>query len=87
MIHPYHKITCDAVKARDAFLSLHCDGNLNDVVDGVVDLGYDVVHPWLCLFGPPLGSSPGLPAPDDIRILPCYSVFDPVDGSPFRCRK
>ncbi len=46
MIYPYHKITTSAVKARDTFVSLHCDGNLNSVVDGVIDLGYDVVHPW-----------------------------------------
>lgn len=46
MIRPYHKITCDAVKDRGAFLSLHCDGNFNSVIDGVVELGYDVVHPW-----------------------------------------
>ncbi|MCP4642005.1 MAG: hypothetical protein GY851_16300 [bacterium] len=45
-IYPYHKITTDAVKARGAFLSLHSDGNVNSVIDGIVDLGYDVVHPW-----------------------------------------
>jgi uroporphyrinogen decarboxylase len=46
LIHPYHKVTCDAVKARGAFLSLHTDGNITSVLDGVVDLGYDVVHPY-----------------------------------------
>lgn len=46
LIHPYHKITCDTVKARDTFLSVHSDGNVAAVVDGIVDLGYDVVHPW-----------------------------------------
>ncbi len=46
LIYPYHKITCDAVKARGAFLSLHCDGNFLSVLDGVKELGYDVVHPW-----------------------------------------
>ena len=46
LIYPYHKVTADAVKGRGAFLSLHCDGNFMDVVDGVVKLGYDVVHPW-----------------------------------------
>jgi uroporphyrinogen decarboxylase len=46
MIFPYHKITCDAVKQRKAFLSLHSDGNINEVLDGVVKLGYDVVHPF-----------------------------------------
>lgn len=46
LIHPYHKITCEAVRQRGAYLSLHCDGNLSAIVDGVVDLGYQVVHPW-----------------------------------------
>jgi uroporphyrinogen decarboxylase len=46
LIHPYHKITCDAVKARGAYVSLHSDGNVNPVIDGILDLGFDVVHPW-----------------------------------------
>jgi len=46
MIFPYHKTTADAVKQRGAFLSLHSDGNVNSVIDGIQELGYDVVHPW-----------------------------------------
>ena len=46
LIYPYHKITADAVKERGGFLSLHSDGNVNAVLDGIVELGYDVVHPW-----------------------------------------
>jgi len=46
LIHPYHRVTCEAVKARGAHLSLHSDGNVAAVIDGIVDLGYDVVHPW-----------------------------------------
>ena len=46
LIHPYHKTTADAVKATGAFLSLHSDGNVRAVTDGIIDLGYDVVHPW-----------------------------------------
>lgn len=46
LIFPYHKITCDAVKARGALVSLHSDGNTTSVIDGVLQLGYDVVHPW-----------------------------------------
>lgn len=46
MIYPYHKTTCDAVKRRKAFLSVHSDGNISDVLDGIVKLGYDVVHPF-----------------------------------------
>jgi len=39
-------VTTDAVAARGAPASLHCDGNFSEVVDGVVKLGYAVVHPW-----------------------------------------
>ena len=46
LIYPYHKVTCDAVKARGAYVSLHSDGNVNSVIDGILDLGFDVVHPW-----------------------------------------
>lgn len=46
MIHPYHKVVADRVKERGCFLSLHSDGNINAVLPGIVDLGYDVVHPW-----------------------------------------
>jgi len=55
LIYPYHKVTCEAVKARRAFLSLHCDGNFAAVLDGVVKLGYDVVHPWQESAGMDLG--------------------------------
>jgi uroporphyrinogen decarboxylase len=46
LIYPYHKVTADAVKARGGFLSLHSDGNVSSVIDGIMDLGFDVVHPW-----------------------------------------
>jgi uroporphyrinogen decarboxylase len=46
MIFPYHKITCDAVKRKGGYLSLHSDGNINSVLDGIVELGFDVVHPF-----------------------------------------
>lgn len=46
MIYPYHKITCDAVKKRGGYLSLHSDGNVTQVLDGIVELGYNVVHPY-----------------------------------------
>ena len=46
LIYPYHKITCDMVKKRGAFLSLHSDGNVSSVIDGIIKLGYDVVHPY-----------------------------------------
>jgi uroporphyrinogen decarboxylase len=46
LIRPYHEPTCRAVKDRGAYLSLHSDGNNWDVADGIVELGFDVVHPW-----------------------------------------
>ncbi|MCK5129559.1 MAG: hypothetical protein KAQ68_06895 [Clostridiales bacterium] len=46
MIAPNHKKIIDAVHARGAYLSLHSDGNINQVLDGMVELGYDVVHPY-----------------------------------------
>ena len=46
LIFPYHKITCDAVRRRGGYLSLHSDGNISQVLDGVAALGYQVVHPF-----------------------------------------
>ncbi len=46
LIYPAHNVTCEAVKARGANISLHTDGNNMAVVDGIIKLGYDVVHPW-----------------------------------------
>jgi uroporphyrinogen decarboxylase len=46
LIYPYHKTTCQSIKERGAFLSLHSDGNNWDVIDGIVDLGFDVFHPF-----------------------------------------
>ena len=46
LIYPYHKITCDAVKKYGSYLSLHSDGNVSQVLDGIIKLGYDVLHPF-----------------------------------------
>ncbi|MBD3181619.1 hypothetical protein GF312_04950, partial [Candidatus Poribacteria bacterium] len=46
LIYPYHKLTCDAVKDRGVYLSVHSDGNVSQVIDGIIKLGYDVVHPY-----------------------------------------
>lgn len=46
LMYPYHKTICEAVKAKDTFLSLHSDGCIVPALDGIVELGYDVVHPW-----------------------------------------
>jgi len=46
LIYPNHALTCQAVLARSTCLSLHSDGNVNSVMDGIIKLGYQVVHPW-----------------------------------------
>ncbi len=46
LIYPYHRYICEGVKKRGAYVSLHSDGNISSVLDGVVELGYNVVHPW-----------------------------------------
>ncbi len=46
LMFPYHKITCDAVRDRGTYLSLHSDGNVDEVLDGIIELGYQVVHPF-----------------------------------------
>ena len=46
LIFPYHKVTCDAVRQRNAYLSLHSDGNVTQVLDGIVELGFNVLHPY-----------------------------------------
>ena len=46
LMYPYHKIVCDAVKGRGSYLSLHSDGNVSSIIDGIIKLGYDVVHPY-----------------------------------------
>ncbi len=46
MIFPYHKQITSAVAERGAFASLHSDGNITSVLDGIRELGYDVIHPF-----------------------------------------
>lgn len=46
LIKPYHQVTTKAVKSRGAFISLHTDGNNNAAIADIIDLGFDVVHPW-----------------------------------------
>lgn len=46
LIYPHHKGTIDVIKKAGGFVSLHSDGNINSIVPGLVELGFDVVHPW-----------------------------------------
>jgi len=46
LIYPNHEIVCQAVLKRGVPISVHSDGNINSVVDGIIKLGFKVVHPW-----------------------------------------
>ena len=46
LVRPYHKKVAAAVKKRGVFLSLHSDGNVMSVLDGICEIGFDVVHPY-----------------------------------------
>jgi len=46
MIFPYHKAVAEAVQDRGGYVSLHSDGNILPVMDGILEIGYHVVHPW-----------------------------------------
>ncbi len=46
LIRPHVKRVADHVHSRGALVSLHSDGCIADVTDGVAELGIDLVHPW-----------------------------------------
>jgi uroporphyrinogen decarboxylase len=46
IIYPHMKRVVDYVHSRGAFCSLHSDGCIVKVTDGIEKLGLDVVHPW-----------------------------------------
>lgn len=46
LIYPNMKRVVDYVHSRGAFASLHSDGGIMRVADGLVDIGLNVVHPW-----------------------------------------
>ncbi|HOF41349.1 MAG TPA: uroporphyrinogen decarboxylase family protein, partial [Candidatus Hydrogenedentes bacterium] len=45
-IYPSHRTLVEAVRRAGGYIGLHSDGNVEAVVDGIVELGYDLVHPW-----------------------------------------
>lgn len=45
LVYPAEKITTDHARRMGVPLSLHCDGYLMDVMDGVIDLGFQCLHP------------------------------------------
>ncbi len=46
LIYPNIKRVVDYVHSRNCFASLHSDGCIAKVADGIVDIGLDLVHPW-----------------------------------------
>ena len=46
IIYPNMKRVVDCVHSRGAFASLHSDGCVMPVADGIAQLDLDVVHPW-----------------------------------------
>ena len=46
LVYPYYDEVIPHIKKRNAYVSLHSDGNIAQVLDGLVQLGFDVVHPY-----------------------------------------
>lgn len=46
LIYPRHREMVETIHAAGRFASLHSDGNVMSVLDGIVDLGYDLIHPF-----------------------------------------
>ena len=46
IIYPNMKKVVDYVHSRGCLASLHSDGCVAKVTDGLVDIGFDCVHPW-----------------------------------------
>ena len=46
IVFPHMKKVVDYVHSRGAFASLHSDGCVMKVADGIAEIGLDVVHPW-----------------------------------------
>ena len=47
IVFPHMKRVVDYVHSRGCFCSLHSDGCIAKVTDGIAELGIDLVHPWL----------------------------------------
>ena len=46
MIEPHHREMVRAAHERGVLASLHSDGNVNGVLEGIAEIGYDLVHPY-----------------------------------------
>ncbi|MBE6812201.1 MAG: hypothetical protein E7523_04900 [Ruminococcaceae bacterium] len=54
LIAPNVKTVADFVHGKNRFVSLHSDGCIAKVTDGIADIGLDVLHPWQENAGMPL---------------------------------
>ncbi len=54
LIAPNVKTVADFVHGKNCFVSLHSDGCIAKVTDGIADLGLNVLHPWQENAGMPL---------------------------------
>ena len=46
IIYPNMKKVVDHVHSKGVFASLHSDGCVNKVLDGIEKIGFDLIHPW-----------------------------------------
>lgn len=46
LLVPYHKQVADAVHGAGGLLSLHSDGNIMSALEDVVDIGFNMIHPY-----------------------------------------
>ena len=46
IVYPHFKKVVDHVHARGALCSLHSDGCVMKVLDGMAEMGIDLIHPW-----------------------------------------
>lgn len=55
IIYPNMKTIVEHIHSKGAFASLHSDGCIRKVLDGISDIGFDVIHPWQENADMPLG--------------------------------
>ena len=46
LVAPAHKTMVEHAHKVGLYTALHCDGDINDALDAIVDIGYDVLHPY-----------------------------------------
>lgn len=54
IVYPNMKMIVDHIHSAGAFSSLHSDGCIKKVLDGIKDIGFDLIHPWQENAGMPL---------------------------------